>query len=120
MDRDEAIRRAEMFVDWVAGRNEYQFAASIEPDKWHNVPAWDDDMAIDFAERFMDGYYIFRLKPKPLECWVWIPNYAATALPEVHVTGVFNFGERMPPLAPAMSSPGRWVRMREVTDETDD
>lgn len=114
MDRDETIHRAEMFLSYLREEGRYQFRAGDDPDTWIDLHPYQGQET--YLVRFLDPYYQFRIKPQPLECWVW-------AFDDRSGFGSIPIRGNVEPVtdeAYAALFPGRWVRMREVTNETDD
>lgn len=110
MDRDEAIRRAEIARKWAEG----EVVQAGGHGMWTDING-PDDIRRDprYPPKFFDETIEWRIKPKPLECWAWWDDGAnRPSITQPYI------GQNMMPEAPSRN--GRWVSMREVTNETDD
>lgn len=104
MDRDEAIRRAEIAMAWAKG-------AAVQWRFDGNGCRWRDHAPVERAAFPDFGNNEWRLKPKPLDLWVRF-SLTDTVLqvnseeppPELEVIRAGNSGET-------------WRHFREVTDE---
>lgn len=106
MNRDEAIRRAEIAMAWARGEVVQYRTPYILGDKWDDVPPVGGDHVPSFFDDTLKGKW--RIKPKPLEWWSFVSKANRPVATIIADEQPLSTPEGWAALG------GRWVRMREV------
>lgn len=111
MTREEAIKRAEIAMAWARG-DEVQARSVNGLGNWTHIYSADSPMRDpECPPAFFDLGIEWRIKPKPLECWMLLTPAMREGL-------IYQDAVLVRFSAPSPGDPrhGEWVRMVEPTE----